>query len=74
MATRLAQLGLLDNGLKFRPLSMPDRYVEQAGQPDMYAQAGLDRTGIVATALTALGNDVDAARALRALVNDGPLP
>ena len=67
VATRLAQLGLLDNGLKFRPLTMPDRYVEQAGQPDMYAQAGLDRNGIVATALAALGTEVAAEKALRAL-------
>jgi 1-deoxy-D-xylulose-5-phosphate synthase len=55
VATRMAQLGLLDNGLKFRPLVMPDRYIEQAGQGDMYAQAGLDRSGIVATALAAIG-------------------
>src|SRR5690606_7552670 len=54
VATRLAQLGLLDNGLKFRPLIMPDYYVDHAGQDDMYAQVGLDRNGIVATALTAI--------------------
>ena len=36
---------------------VPDRYDEQAGQPDQYAKAGLDRAGIVAAALAALGND-----------------
>lgn len=70
VATRLAQLGLLDNGLKFRPLVMPDRYIEQAGQNDMYAQAGLDRTGIVTTALQALGDEENALRALRAVGQD----
>ncbi|WP_332712323.1 1-deoxy-D-xylulose-5-phosphate synthase [Pelagibacterium mangrovi] len=66
VATRLAQLGLLDHGLKFRPLVMPDRYIEQAGQTDMYAEAGLDRNGIVETALLALGDQENALRALRA--------
>ncbi|WP_246473102.1 1-deoxy-D-xylulose-5-phosphate synthase [Pelagibacterium limicola] len=66
VATRLAQLGLLDGGLKFRPLLMPDRYIDQAGQDDMYAQAGLDRNGIVATALTAIGDEALALQALKA--------
>ncbi len=34
---------------------IPDRFVEQAGVNDMYAEAGLDRAGIVATVLTTLG-------------------
>ncbi|HWJ87043.1 MAG TPA: 1-deoxy-D-xylulose-5-phosphate synthase [Pelagibacterium sp.] len=71
VATRLSQLGLLDHGLKFRPLVMPDRYFEQSGQDDMYAQAGLDRNGIVATALTALGDETHAAQVLRAAGLDG---
>ena len=71
VATRLSQLGLLDHGLKFRPLVMPDRYFEQSGQNDMYAQAGLDRHGIVATALTALGDETHAAQVLRAAGLDG---
>ncbi|SDG75543.1 1-deoxy-D-xylulose-5-phosphate synthase [Pelagibacterium luteolum] len=70
VATRLAQLGLLDNGLKFRPLVMPDRYIDHAGQGDMYAEAGLDRAGIVATALTALGDEINAADVLRAAGRD----
>ncbi|WP_116655148.1 1-deoxy-D-xylulose-5-phosphate synthase [Pelagibacterium sediminicola] len=65
VATRLAQLGLLDTGLKFRPLLMPDRYIDQAGQDDMYAQAGLDRNGIVATALTAIGGEAHAVQVLK---------
>ena len=57
VATFLARQGLLDGKLKFRPLMIPDRFTEQASQADMYAEAGLDRAGIVATALAALGID-----------------
>lgn len=55
VATFLASNGLLDGKLKFRPLMIPDTFVEQASQNDMYAAAGLDRAGIVATVLTTLG-------------------
>ena len=65
VATFLASNGLLDGKLRFRPLMIPDRFVEHASQADMYADAGLDRAGIVATALTTLGYDAAAmARAL----------
>ncbi len=56
VATFLARNGLLDGKVKFRPLMMPDVFTEQATQNDMYAAAGLDRVGIVKTALDALGN------------------
>ncbi len=55
VATFLASNGLLDGKLKFRPLMIPDTFVEQASQNDMYAAAGLDRAGIVTTVLTTLG-------------------
>jgi len=55
VATFLAQNGLLDGKLKFRPLMIPDTFTEQASQNDMYAAAGLDRAGIVATVLDTLG-------------------
>jgi 1-deoxy-D-xylulose-5-phosphate synthase len=55
VATFLASNGLLDGKLKFRPLMIPDTFVEQASQGDMYAAAGLDRAGIVSTVLTTLG-------------------
>ena len=55
VATWLAQQGMLDGKLKFRPLMIPDRFDEQASQGDLYANAGLDRAGIVSAALTALG-------------------
>ena len=63
VATFLAANGLLDGKLRFRPLMIPDRFVEHASQADMYADAGLDRAGIVATALKALGYDEAAMRA-----------
>ena len=55
VATFLARNGLLDGKLKFRPLMIPDTFTEQASQADMYAAAGLDRAGIVATVLATLG-------------------
>ncbi|MBK8085545.1 MAG: 1-deoxy-D-xylulose-5-phosphate synthase [Devosia sp.] len=55
VATFLATSGLLDGKLKFRPLMIPDVFTEQAGVNDMYAAAGLDRAGIVATVLSTLG-------------------
>ncbi|MDP1731910.1 MAG: 1-deoxy-D-xylulose-5-phosphate synthase [Devosia sp.] len=64
VATFLASSGLLDGKLRFRPLMIPDRFTEQASQNDMYAEAGLDRAGIVAAALNALGNEAEAMRLL----------
>lgn len=60
VASFLALNGLLDGKLRFRPLMIPDTFVEHASQADMYAAAGLDRLGIVGTALTALGYDESA--------------
>ena len=64
VATYLARSGLLDGRLRFRPLMIPDTFTEQAGIPDMYAQAGLDRAGIVATVLTTMGIATDARAAV----------
>jgi 1-deoxy-D-xylulose-5-phosphate synthase len=67
VATFLATSGLLDAGrLRFRPLMIPDRFTEQAGIQQMYAEARLDRAGIVATVLSALGNEAEAMRVLNA--------
>ncbi len=70
VATFLAQNGLLDGRLHFRPLMLPDANLEQASQTDLYAQAGLDRTGIVAAALKALGDDAQAMKILHAATRD----
>ncbi len=51
----LALNGLLDRGLKVRPMVLPDRFIEQDNPAKMYADAGLDAAGIVTNALAALG-------------------
>jgi 1-deoxy-D-xylulose-5-phosphate synthase len=61
----LAHEGLLDNGLKFRPLALPDRFIDHEKPEVQYEQAGLTAPAIVAAALTALGRDA-AARPARA--------
>ena len=57
----LAWEGLLDKGLKVRPMVLPDIFQDQDTPERMYAQAGLDANGIVATALNALGRESEAA-------------
>ncbi|MCV0395652.1 MAG: 1-deoxy-D-xylulose-5-phosphate synthase [Rhizobiaceae bacterium] len=59
----LATEGLLDHGLKVRPLVLPDEFTDQAKPERMYANAGLDRAGIVATVFSTLGQEAAAARA-----------
>jgi 1-deoxy-D-xylulose-5-phosphate synthase len=54
----LATAGLLDGGLKIRPLVLPDRFIDHNKPELQYAEAGLDARHIVATALAALGRDV----------------
>ena len=51
----LAREGLLDGGLKVRPLVLPDEWTEQAKPEVMYAMGGLDEAGIVKTVFAALG-------------------
>ncbi len=51
----LAHQGLLENGLKFRPLVMPDIFMDQAKPEAMYLHAQLDRKGIVDSVFAALG-------------------
>lgn len=53
----LAMDGLLDSGLKVRPMCLPDIFIEQDSQFNQYDIAGLNARHIVATALTALGRD-----------------
>ena len=58
----LAREGLLDNGLKVRPMVLPDVFIDQDKPEAMYETAGLNASGIVQTALDALGRDADAER------------
>ena len=58
VAQHLAWQGLLDGGLKFRPMTLPDRFLDHAAPKVQYDWAGLNARHIVATALTALGAPV----------------
>jgi 1-deoxy-D-xylulose-5-phosphate synthase len=51
----LAKTGLLDGGLKVRPMCLPDSFIDQDSPAKMYDVAGLNAAGIVETALEALG-------------------
>ena len=51
----LATRGLLDHGLKIRPMCLPDTFIDHDAPRKQYDQAGLNAPQIVATALSALG-------------------
>jgi 1-deoxy-D-xylulose-5-phosphate synthase len=51
----LSRDGLLDDGLKIRTLTLPDRFIDQDKPERMYEQAGLDASAIVNAAIKALG-------------------
>ncbi len=53
----LATAGLLDHGVKVRPMVLPDHFLEHDKPDVMYAQAGLDAAAIVKCAVSALGLD-----------------
>jgi 1-deoxy-D-xylulose-5-phosphate synthase len=54
----LAINGLLDGGVKFRPMVLPDRFIDHASPAAQIVEAGLDAKAIVRTVLAALGRDV----------------
>ena len=60
--------GVLDGGLKVRPMVLPDVFIDQDSPAAMYAKAGLDAKGIVAKAFEAFGGNLrgEAARLGRA--------
>jgi len=51
----LAWKGLLDHGLKIRPMTLPDRFIDHDSQTKQLIEAGLTARDIVDTALKALG-------------------
>ncbi|MFL5237811.1 MAG: 1-deoxy-D-xylulose-5-phosphate synthase [Rhizomicrobium sp.] len=57
----LALEGLLDHGIKIRPLTLPDYFIDHDSPQKMYELAGLDAKSIAAAALNALGRDREAA-------------
>jgi 1-deoxy-D-xylulose-5-phosphate synthase len=57
----LAWKGLLDSGLKIRPMVMPDLFIDHDSQAKQLAKAGLSGKDIVAVALRAMGIEASAA-------------
>ncbi|MGI3903571.1 MAG: 1-deoxy-D-xylulose-5-phosphate synthase [Janthinobacterium lividum] len=51
----LSDEGLLDGGLKFRMMVLPDTFIDHDKPEKMYAEAGLDAKGIVAKVQEVLG-------------------
>jgi 1-deoxy-D-xylulose-5-phosphate synthase len=56
----LALDGAFDRGLKMRPMTLPDRFIDQDTPERMYEAAQLDARSIVAKALNALGRESEA--------------
>jgi 1-deoxy-D-xylulose-5-phosphate synthase len=61
----MAKAGLFDRGCKFRPLTLPDIFIDHDSPQKQYDVAALNAPQIVATALLALGQEA-AAGSLRA--------
>ena len=53
----LALNGLLDRGLRVRPLVMPDAFIDQGKPEVMYEAAGLNASGIIRAVFAALGDN-----------------
>ena len=49
--TFLANEGLLETGLKVRPLTLPDRFIAHGSPADQYEDAGLTAKNIMTTVL-----------------------
>ncbi|MDA5194030.1 1-deoxy-D-xylulose-5-phosphate synthase [Govanella unica] len=61
--TFLAREGILDGGLKYRPMMLPDLFIDQDSPQKMYDLAGLNAAQIVGETLTTLRhNDVKPAQ------------
>jgi len=59
----LAHAGLLESGVKFRPMTLPDFFIDHDAPQKQYDIAGLNARHIVAQALAALGVSEAIARA-----------
>jgi 1-deoxy-D-xylulose-5-phosphate synthase len=57
VAQTLAETGILDRGIKFRTMVLPDIFVDQDSPNAMYATAGLDANGIIGKVFEALGKN-----------------
>ena len=54
----LSNAGLLDGGLRYRAITLPDRFIDHASPAAQIVEAGLDAKAIVRTVLGAMGRDV----------------
>ncbi len=54
----LARRGLLDGGLRFRPMTLPDRFQDHDTPSQQLVEAGLTARDIVTTVMGALGREV----------------
>jgi 1-deoxy-D-xylulose-5-phosphate synthase len=63
VAQLLADEGVFDRGLRFRMMTLPDRYIDQANPRDMYDIAGLNAEDIEAKVLSLMGVEVLGKRA-----------
>lgn len=61
----LARSGILDRGLKVRPMALPDIFIDHDKPEAMYDIAGLNAAQIVETVLAALGGQETAIASLR---------
>ena len=55
VAQYIAEKGFFDNGLKFRSMFLPDIFIDQASQSDMYEVAEMNSENIVNKVLATLG-------------------
>jgi len=55
VAHLLAEEGVFDTGLKYRSMVLPDIFIDQASQEDMYAVAGMNKEDIERKVLDVLG-------------------
>nr|XP_043627590.1 probable 1-deoxy-D-xylulose-5-phosphate synthase 2, chloroplastic [Erigeron canadensis] len=55
----LASNGLLDGNLKWRAMTLPDKYIEHGAQPNQIEEAGLSPNHIAATVLSLIGKSND---------------
>jgi 1-deoxy-D-xylulose-5-phosphate synthase len=62
----LAWRGLLDGGLKFRPMTLPDRFIDHDSHQRQIAAAGLAARDIVHAAVNAMGGLREALKAVPA--------
>ncbi|CBI17763.3 hypothetical protein VitviT2T_017384 [Vitis vinifera] len=57
--------GLLDGKLKWRPMMLPDRYINHGSQTEQFEEAGLSSRHIAATVLSVMGENKDSLHLLK---------